>query len=102
MVKLQETDVYKKLPEFYIGSQNELRWYSNDAVVPHWVFTERGMVCPADHRAVYDEDTAKSIEEYKKRMENYVYSDEELFEMRAAFGEGAEVVNVITGKKIKL
>lgn len=33
-------------------------------------------------------------------MKNHVYSEEELYEMRSAFGEGACVVDIITGKKI--
>jgi hypothetical protein len=47
-----------------------------------------------------EKQVSKSIAAYKKSMENHQYSDEELFEMRAAFGSDAEVVNVITGKKI--
>jgi hypothetical protein len=35
-------------------------------------------------------------------MANHVPSSEELFEMRAAFGEGAEVVNVLTGRRTTL
>jgi len=42
------------------------------------------------------------IEDYKKRMANYKPDEEELVEMRAAFGEGATVVNVFTGQSIKL
>ena len=49
-----------------------------------------------------DEQTARSIEAYRERMKDYEYSEEELFEMRCAFGEGATVVNVITGKRIQL
>lgn len=44
----------------------------------------------------------KFIKEYKKQQENHKYSQEELAEMRAAFGEGETVVDVFTGKKIKL
>lgn len=39
---------------------------------------------------------------YRKRMANHVHTEEELFEMRAAFGPGARVVNVITGQSITL
>ncbi len=46
--------------------------------------------------------TEKFIEDYKKRMANYKPDEEELVEMRAAFGEGATVVNVITGQRIKI
>ena len=34
---------------------------------------------------------------YRKRMENYVPSFEELCDMRAAFGAGEQVVNIVTG-----
>ena len=43
-----------------------------------------------------------AIEEYKESQKNRVSSGEELFEMRAAFGEGTEVVNIITGKRFKV
>lgn len=44
----------------------------------------------------------KSLAEYRERMKNHVYTEEELGEMRNAFGEGKVIVDVITGKKIKL
>ena len=47
-------------------------------------------------------DSERFIEAYRKMRESTPYSHEELFEMRAAFGNGAEVVNVITGKKTRL
>ena len=37
--------------------------------------------------------------QYRKARENYILSEEEQTEMRAAFGEGVEVVNVVTGQK---
>jgi hypothetical protein len=43
-------------------------------------------------------ETQAFLDAYRERMANHVPSDEERFEMRAAFGEGVEVVNVITGK----
>lgn len=47
-----------------------------------------------------DEDTSAFIKEYR---ENYKGpSEEELFEMRAEFGKGTTVVDIITGKKIRL
>lgn len=48
------------------------------------------------------EKDKKALEDYRERMKNHVYSAEEMFEMRAAFGEGETVVNVITGEKIQL
>lgn len=47
-----------------------------------------------------DEEVTKSLNEYRK---NYTRpSEEEMFEMKAAFGTGTTVVDVITGKKIRL
>ena len=46
--------------------------------------------------------TDKYLEEYRERNKNRVYSAEELYEMRAAFGEEAEIVDVLTGEKIDL
>lgn len=53
----------------------------------------------AKARSVED---AKFIKEYRESMKNHVYSDEEMAEMRNAFGEGTKVVNVISGKEIML
>ena len=55
-----------------------------------------------NHERLLDEQNTNTIREYKERMKNHVYSEEELYEMRAAFGEGVEVVDVITGNKIRL
>ena len=44
----------------------------------------------------------QQIENYRRNQANRKISDEELYEMRSAFGKGTEVVDVITGKKIKL
>lgn len=42
------------------------------------------------------------FESYRKAQEGRTYSQEELFEMRSAFGEGTVVVDVVTGKEIRL
>ena len=46
------------------------------------------------------EETAKWLEEYRRNARPA--SPEELYEMRAAFGEGAVVVDVLTGEEIRL
>ena len=51
-------------------------------------------------RAARDEETAKVIEEFRASYTGP--SEEELFEMRAAYGKGTTVVDIFTGKKIKL
>lgn len=44
----------------------------------------------------------KALEEYRKKMENHHPDAEQMAEMRAAFGAGETVVNIITGQTIKL
>lgn len=51
-------------------------------------------------RAARDEETAKVIEAYKASYTGP--SEEEMFEMRAAYGKGTTVVDIFTGKKIRL
>ena len=78
------------------------RWIESDNVVPPWVFEEAGLPVSEAYQMAYDEDTAKTLADYRERMMDHEYSHEELCEMRAAFGEGETVVNVITGQRIKL
>ena len=47
-------------------------------------------------------EAAKSIAAYRENRMKNGYSDEELHEMRAAFGPGATVKDILTGKTIKL
>ena len=51
-------------------------------------------------RVARDEETANVIEAYRASYTGP--SEEEMFEMRAAFGTGTTVVDIFTGKKIKL
>jgi len=88
--------------EYYVGAKGEFRWRSNDAVISLSTCKELKITPPACQESVYEEELQKSLSEYRKAMENHVYTEEELFEMRAAHGPGTVVVNVITGKKIKL
>lgn len=44
----------------------------------------------------------QEIAEYKARRKGQPLSDEELYEMRAAFGPGETIVNVITGETHQL
>lgn len=47
-----------------------------------------------------DKQITKSIAEYKANQKPY--TEEELFEMRAAFGVGTQVVDVLSGRMITL
>jgi DNA-binding transcriptional regulator YhcF (GntR family) len=44
----------------------------------------------------------KVLQNYIASRKKYGYSDEELFEMRASFGEDEEVVDIFTGQTIDL
>lgn len=48
------------------------------------------------------EEAHREITAYKAAMANHVPSAEEMYEMRAAFGEGATVVDIITGQTVQL
>ena len=49
-----------------------------------------------------DAQTERSLKAYRESRKNHSCSAEELYEMRAAFGAGETVVDVITGQKIIL
>lgn len=87
----------------FVGPDGELRWTSNPtSVIPMDVFRDAYVAAPAAQQAAYDTNTTAFLREYRARMANHVPSAEELFEMRAAFGPGATVVNAITGQEYHL
>lgn len=49
-----------------------------------------------------DEENTRDIAAYRESRRADGYSAEELFEMRAAFGEGTTVVDILTGEAIAL
>ncbi len=49
-----------------------------------------------------DAQTERSLKAYRESRKNHSYSAEELYEMRAAFGAGETVVDVITGQRVTL
>lgn len=73
-----------------------------ERVLPPFVYKDAYVECPPEQVRAYEAESAKSLAAYRKSMENHRYSDEEMFEMRAAFGPGTTVVNVLTGKRTKL
>lgn len=87
-----------------IDSEGVYRWKVNNNVPPAEVLEKAGV--PEDMRkrcaVVRDRDNAKFFAEYRKAREGYKPSSEELYEMVAAFGPGATVVDVITGKRTRL
>jgi hypothetical protein len=93
---------------WYEDIQGVIRWVSNNNVPPadclEWLNKNGFINYPRVIRSTKfrEDETARAIEDYKERMKNHVPDEEELFEMRSAFGEGATVVNVITGKRTKI
>ena len=92
--------------EIFFGADGVVRWTSNNRVMPkdcreilsHTAY--RDLFSAEASRAAEDAETAAFLESYRK---NYTGpSEEEKAEMRAAFGTGSTVVDVITGKRIRL
>lgn len=92
--------------ELLIDENGVATWVSNGNAIPEDCVEKAiygGLPVNARRtKALADFQAEKSLREYRERMKNHVYSDEELFEMRAAFGAGAVVVDAITGRKIQL
>lgn len=83
---------------------NVVRWKSNGRI-PHDDMLEKMeyMGCEFDRiksNEVRDQEDAAALA--KLRNQKSRHSAEELHEMRAAFGTGATVVNILTGEKIHL
>jgi len=94
----------EKINDAYIDDEGVYRWTSSKRVpfndmLECWNLSDETMQKCIEARSKDDSEFAAS---YRKRMENYEPSAEEMYEMRSAFGEGETVVNVITGKTIKL
>lgn len=79
------------------------RWVSNDRPCPVDACKEYGIPCdPVAQAAAVSKAAQESIAAYRKAMEGYVPGPEEMYEMRAAFGPGVKVVNVLTGQTTQL
>jgi hypothetical protein len=99
---------HKYANEFHIDGDFVVRWNSNNAVPFQDMLLEfltEGLITVQNYnnsnaqRAI---DNGAFFKRYAENQKNHVPDAEELFEMRAAFGEGATVVNVITGRSISL
>jgi len=83
------------------------RWDANGNVPPQDILNllqmDGGVVFDMEAtQAARDADTTAFLAEYREAQKNHTPSAEEMFEMRAAFGPGTTVVNVITGRKTRL
>ena len=94
----------------YLDNDCIVRWKSNDRVpfadmladfVEARLITQR---VADDSEMIRQDEVTKFIGEYKKAqaLKTPEQKAEEMFEMRAAFGPGETIVNVITGEKTVL
>jgi hypothetical protein len=97
--------VAQQFKEAYMDN-NVIRWNSNDTVPPKDIlesFVEAGLISMAvlinslDFKKVEDD---AFLEQYIANRRKYGYSDEERFEMQAAFG-GETVIDVFTGEVVE-
>ena len=90
----------------FFGADGVVRWKSNNRVMPndcreilsHTVY--RDLFSEDASRAAEEAETAAFLENYRKNTKGP--SEEEKAEMRAAFGTGTTVCNIITGERIRL
>lgn len=113
-VKNQKLDVLKTIQ--HIREQAYIKdyvayWKNNNRVMPEeYAYLMAYMEIEIDgkfinlkkHLLAEEDSVRQSLQEIYDAEVNHKYSDEEMFEMKAAFGEGAMVVNILTGQKVKL
>ena len=91
--------------EFYIDNNDVVRWKSNNQVPYDDMLTDFLVAGLIVQENVLRSMTARKIEDlafleqYVANRQKYGYSDEEKFEMQAAFGD-EEVVDIFTGKVV--
>ena len=85
---------------------NVIRWNSNKSVPPTDILAELCVAGYITSETLYDsiatkrKEDAAVLEQYVANRRKFGYSDEEKFEMRAAFG-GEEVVDLFTGELVE-
>jgi hypothetical protein len=96
--------------EFYIDETGEyaqvVRWNLSNNIPPKDMledFWRKGYITLgtlSDSIACKNAEDSKFLEQYIASRKKYGYSDEEKFEMRAAFGD-EEVVDLFTGERVE-
>jgi hypothetical protein len=91
--------------EFFIDSNNIVRWESSKRVPFTDKLTEflvKGLVTSeqvVNSIRVREEEEAKTIADYIARRKKTGYTEEEKYELKAAFGN-EEVINLFTGLSV--
>jgi hypothetical protein len=84
---------------------NVIRWNSNNTVPPKDILADLCVAGYITTEILYDSIATKNIEDaafleqYVANRKKYGYSDEEKFEMQAAFA-GEQVVDIFTGEVV--
>lgn len=88
----------------YKAADGFWRWKTTASIPFDDVLEAAGMSAEerARHKAKRAEETAAFVAEYRKAQKGRRVSAEERAEMRAAFGRGTTVVNILTGRKTRL
>jgi hypothetical protein len=82
----------------HVGPDGLPRWNSNNKLIPPWVFEEAFVEAPVGHLDAYNADSEAFFQQLRAEPPRPL-SDEQRFEMRAAFGPGVTVVDILTGRK---
>lgn len=102
--RLSEIEAYRKKLEDPRDVREEaglLYWTSVNRLVPPFVFREDAFLeCPPNQVAAYEKSVDEELSGYGTQSDREP-SEEELFEMRAAFGPGKVIENVLTGQKYR-
>lgn len=79
------------------------RWKSNDQIPFDDMLEANGISSKTRLRCrtVRDAETRAFLDQYRANEAKRTVSPEELYEARAAFGPGHEIVNIITGRKFR-
>lgn len=94
--------------EYYVGNQGEIRWNSSDNIVPGDILELAVVQGTIDIESrnkseeVREVEDAIFFEQYRQMRAKVGYSDEEKFEMRAAFGDDEDIIDIITGERVIL
>ena len=102
----EELKRYISMYKDTIISEGIIRWISNDRVPPKELLTLWNYLkFPFDYNKSVETgalELADSMEEYCKRQQDKKFTAEEIYEMKAAFGENAKVKDIISGKEFDL
>jgi hypothetical protein len=93
------------MSEFYIDNNDVVRWKTSNQVPFDDMLTKfllEDLICQEQvlrSMSARKVEADIAIQQYVENRQEYGYSDEEKFEMQAAFG-GEEVVDIFTGKVV--